>query len=196
MLIDIMIAVPMLIFILLGLRDGVVRKLVAIAVLIIALYLGQLFMYDVGQFLSDHNWIHSENPSVYGFLFIYLGMAVTQGLLYKIVTGGYKIGGFVDRIAGMIFGCIEGAVFLSSLLFIFAMAGFPSRETKRDARLYPPIVNIAPQILDFVSSINSDSNENVKGPDTTNVIERKKKIKKMNNSVPLKGKRRKMALIA
>ena len=154
----------MIIFILLGLRDGVVRKLVAIVSLIAGLFLGQLYMHDFGQFLSDNGWIHSDDSSMYAFLFIFLGIAVLQGLLYSILAKGYKIGGLADRVGGLILGFIEGALFLSCLLLILSVTGFPSREIKRDARLYEPIVNIAPQILDLTSSIESEPNEKHKEP--------------------------------
>jgi len=157
MLFDIIIIGPMLVFTLLGLRDGIVRKLVAILFLIVGLILGQLYMRDVGQFLSDNGWIHSDDSSMYGYLFIFLGVAILQGVVYTILTKGYKIGGFADRVGGLILGFIEGALFLSCLLFIFVQTGFPSYEMKRDARLYKPIVNIAPQILDLVSLVESES---------------------------------------
>ena len=54
MLLDILIFIPVLMCILFGLRDGIVRKLVAIVVLIAGLILGQLYMRDVGEFLADH----------------------------------------------------------------------------------------------------------------------------------------------
>jgi uncharacterized membrane protein required for colicin V production len=183
MMLDILIGIPMLIFILLGLRDGVVRKLVAIVVLIAGLFLGQIYMHDLGQFLSENGWIHSTDASIYGFLIIFLGMAIIQGLLYKILTGGYKIGGLADRIGGIVLGCIEGALFISSLLFIFALTGFPSREAKRDARFYKPIVNIAPQILDLTSSLGNDSFEKLKEMGNSGAIDGKTKVKGIHGYV-------------
>jgi membrane protein required for colicin V production len=183
MVIDILIICPMIVFTLLGFRDGVVRKLVAIVFLIIGLFLGQLYMYDFGQFLSDNGWIHSDNSSMYGFLYIFLAAAILQGLLYKILTGGYKIGGFADRVGGIILGFIEGALFLSCLLFIFALTGFPSREIKRDARLYKPIVNIAPQILDLTSSLGPDSFEKLKEIGNIHAIERNEKVPSIHQSI-------------
>jgi uncharacterized membrane protein required for colicin V production len=182
MLLDILIGVPMIAFVMLGLRDGVVRKLVAIIVLIGALYLGQIYMHDFGKLLSDNGWLHSEDASMYAYLYIFLGMAIIQGLMYKILTGGYKIGGLADRVGGMVLGFVEGALFLSSLLYIFAMTGFPSRETKRDTRLYTPIVNIAPQILDFTSSIGSDSFDKIKEIGTSKAVELEDKVRDINKS--------------
>ena len=71
MLLDILIFGPMLIFTLVGFRDGVIRKLVAIAMFIVGLFVGQLFMHDLGQILTDKGWIESTNSSMYGYLIIF-----------------------------------------------------------------------------------------------------------------------------
>jgi len=162
MILDILIGVPMIIFTVLGLRDGIVRKLVALVVLIIGLILGQIYMRPVGSYLADHTNIDPSNATMYGFLTIYMSLAILQGILYRVLTGGYKLGGVADRIGGIVVGFIEGAVFLSSLLFIFAMSGFPSRDVARDSRFYKPIVNIAPEILDFTSTTGPETLENLK----------------------------------
>ena len=93
MLLDILIGVPILIFILLGLRDGVVRKFVAIIVLIAGLILGQNYMHAVGKFLIGQEGASSSDAPMYGFLIIFLGLFIVQALLYKIITRSYKIGG-------------------------------------------------------------------------------------------------------
>jgi uncharacterized membrane protein required for colicin V production len=102
-------------------------------------------------------------------------------LLYKIIAKSYKIGGFMDRIGGLVLGFVEGALFLSCLFFIFAQTGFPSRDIKRDSMFYKPIVNIAPQILDITSLIESES---------------KDKLKEIGNTHITKGGRRKSGLDA
>jgi len=181
MLLDILIFVPMLVFTLVGFRDGVIRKLVAIVMFIVGLFVGQLFMHDLGQILTDKGWIESTNSSMYGYLIIFFAIAILQGVLYKIIAKSYKIGGFMDRIGGLILGFAEGALFLSCLFFIFAQTGFPSHDIKRDSMFYKPIVNIAPQILDLTSLVESESNE---------------KIKEIENTHILKGERRKSGVDA
>jgi len=152
MLLDILIFIPILMCILFGLRDGIVRKIVAIVVLIAGLILGQLYMHDVGQYLVEHGGASQGNAPIYGFLSIFLGLLLVQGFFYRIVTKNYKIGGIADRIGGIVLGFIEGVIFVSSLLFIFAMSGFPGGSTKRDSEFYKSVVNIAPRILDLTST--------------------------------------------
>ncbi len=151
MLLDILIVVPLILFIALGLRDGVVRKLVAIASLIAGLFVGHMFMQPVGNFLSGRRIVNYSDAPMYGYLFIFLGIFIIQSLLYKIITSSYKIGGVADRIGGTVLGILEGFIFVSSMLFILALSGFPDRDTSRDTRMYKVVVNIAPQILDVAT---------------------------------------------
>ncbi len=156
MLVDILIFIPTLMCVLFGVRDGIVRKIVAIVVLIAGLILAQLYMHDVGKYFIEHAGASQENAPIYGFLCIFLGLFLVQGFLYRILTKNYKIGGIADRIGGIVLGFIEGVLFVSSLLFIFAMSGFPDTQNKRDSQFYKSVVNIAPQILDLTSTVGPD----------------------------------------
>jgi uncharacterized membrane protein required for colicin V production len=162
MILDILIIIPLILYIALGLRDGVVRKLVAIAVLIVGLFLGQILMQPLGQFLAARRIVNPFYAPMYGFLFIFLGLFIVQSFLYRLIAKNYKIGGVADRIGGTVLGFIEGTIFVSSMLVILALSGFPDRETSRDTRFYKAVVNIAPQILDITSIFSTDQSAKTK----------------------------------
>jgi uncharacterized membrane protein required for colicin V production len=162
MLLDLLIAPPMLFFTLFGLRDGFVRKLVAILLMCVGLLVGQLFMNDLAQLFVENELVQAADAPLYAYLSIFLLVAVLQWLLYKFLARNYRIGGFLDRVGGIVFGFMEGAVFLSCLFYIFARTGFPSYDLRRDSMFYKPIVNIAPQILDLTSFIETESADKIK----------------------------------
>jgi len=174
MLLDILIGGPILFFILLGVRDGSVRKLVAIIVLIAGLILGHIFMRDVGDLLTGRGGISHEDAPMDGFLVIFFGLFIIQSLLYKILTGSYKIGGIPDRVGGIVLGFIEGTLLVSSLLYIFAMSDFPDYQTKRYSMFYKSVVNIAPQILDMTSTVGPDVLDKLKEAGTPSSIDKAK----------------------
>ena len=177
MLLDILIFVPILMCILFGLRDGIVRKLVANIVLIAGLILGQLYMHDVGSYLVEHGGSSQENAPIYGFLTIFLGSLLLQSLVYRIVAKNYKIGGFADRLGGIVLGFIEGVLFVSSLLFIFALTDFPDATNKHDSQFYKSVVNIAPQILDLTSASGPEMFDKIKDIGSPESLD-KNKVKK------------------
>jgi uncharacterized membrane protein required for colicin V production len=159
MLLDILIFIPLLLCILFGIRDGIVRKLVAIIVMVGALIAGQFFRHDVGTYLTDAGVAKPENASLFGFLLIFFGLLIVQGLFYKIVAKNYKIGGIADRIGGLGLGLLEGILFASCMLLVLATFEFPDSTMKRDSSFYATVVNIAPQILDMTTSLESGSLE-------------------------------------
>jgi uncharacterized membrane protein required for colicin V production len=190
---DILIGIPILIFILLGIRDGIVRKLVASAILIAGLILGQIYMLPVGKYLVEYIEMSPANAQQYGFISIFMGFAIVQSLVYKLAAGGYKIGGAADKLGGMVVGFIEGAIFISSLLYIFALSGFPSRESARESRFYRPIVNIAPLVLDFASIEGTEAMDKIKKFDLSSpskkVKQEKQKVNEMDTAVVNETKR-------
>ena len=154
---DLLIGVPILISTLLGLRDGLVRKLVSLIMMLLALIIGQFFMHKVGTMLVERGLATPETASSRGFYSIFFSIGIIQALLYRLLTGNYKIGGLFDRIGGSIVGFCVGVLFMSTMLMMFALNGFPDREMKRESQFYDPIVNITPEILDEVASMGTDT---------------------------------------
>ncbi len=162
MLLDLILLCPLILYSLFGLRDGLVKKLVGIAAIVLALFLAQGYMHDAGEFMVENIGTAKSDAASMGFFGIFLGVTLMVSLIYRIVSSNYKIGGIADRILGAVLGFVQGALIASSLLLFLALQGSPSRETIRDSRLYKPLVNLAPQILDLGSEI---------GPETAKHIE-------------------------
>ncbi len=161
MIMDILILLPWVAFGALGFRDATVRKLVAIAVTISALFVGQWLMHDVGELFIAHLHVQPANAPMTAFLYIFLFMFILQAILYRFLTGNYKIGGIIDRIFGVVFGLVEGAVVISVLIFVLTMQGPPSKLMVWDSRLYHPTASIAPRIMDFFSNLVPNAQESL-----------------------------------
>ena len=157
MLLDLILLCPLILYSLFGLRDGIVKKLVGIGAIIAALFLAQGYMRDAGDFMSHNMGVAVSNAPSMGFLGIFLGMTLLTSLIYRIASGNYKIGGIADRILGSVLGFVQGALLASSLLLFMALQGSPSRELARDSRLYKPLVNLAPQILDLGAELGPEA---------------------------------------
>ncbi|MFZ1978456.1 MAG: CvpA family protein [Bacteroidota bacterium] len=162
MTLDIMIGVPIILAMLSGLRDGLVRKTVALILMVLTLFVGQLYMHDVGNFLIRNSIASPESAARRGFYCIFFGVGIVQSILYRFITGNFKIGGFIDRIGGTLVGFVQGVVFTSIMLMMMSLTGFPDRSMIRDSQFYKPIVNIAPELLDAISSVQSEEIDRIK----------------------------------
>jgi hypothetical protein len=52
---------------------------------------------------------------------------------------------------------------MSVIFMMLALSGFPSRQYRNDSRLYKPVVNIAPQLLDFTLETVPEATQELKG---------------------------------
>ena len=161
MLLDLFLMSPPILFTLLGIRDGLVRKLVSIGAIVLALFLAQAYMRDVGEFMSENMGTSPSNAPSMGFLFVFLFVTLVVSIIYRITSDNYKIGGIADKVLGAVLGFVQGALLASCFLLIMAFQGIPSRETARESRLYKPLVNIAPQILDLGAEVGPGAVKNL-----------------------------------
>jgi uncharacterized membrane protein required for colicin V production len=160
---DLLLISPLVLFTLLGLRDGLVRKLVSIGAIILALFLAQAYMHDAGEFMKENIGTAPGSAPTMGFLVIFAFVTLIVSVIYRVTSDNYKIGGIPDKTLGAVLGFVQGALIASSLLLMMAFQGMPSRDAVRDSRLYKPLVNIAPQILDLGAEYGSGAVKNIEG---------------------------------
>jgi uncharacterized membrane protein required for colicin V production len=159
MVIDLVILIFWVAFGALGFRDASARKLVAIAMAIIGMFLGQWLMHDLGTVFQNQLNVQPSNAPMLAFLAIFFVVLFLQSILYRFLTGNYKFGGIVDRIFGVAIGLVEGAIVISIVIFILTLNGPPSRKTIWDSRLYHPAASIAPRIMDLFSTAVTSAND-------------------------------------
>lgn len=161
---DLLIVTPIIIFTLLGFRDGIVRKIVGVIMTILALIAAKLFMADTGRIFVEDFGADPVDAPTYGFLFVFFIILLMQSLLYRLLARGYRIGGITDRILGSVIGFVQGVLIVSSFLVPLTLQDFPSQRTRNDSRLYKPVVNIAPRILDAAEAMASERIEELTKP--------------------------------
>jgi uncharacterized membrane protein required for colicin V production len=166
MLMDLLIAFPVIGFTLLGMRDGLVRKLVATLTVIAGLILGHFYMREVGDLLVQYAKVNPRNSAMLGYYAVVFFLFFVQIIIYRFGTENYKMGGVMDKIGGTAAGLIEGIVFTSVFLYISLMSGPYSRDMIRDSQFYETVVNVAPEILDFTTNIGPEAFDSFKGMTT------------------------------
>jgi membrane protein required for colicin V production len=161
LVLDLFLVLPLILFSLLGFRDGIVKKLVAIGAIILGLFLAQGFMHDLTEFLASLGGSPQEGSPGLSFSIIFFAVTLGVSVIYRLVSSNYKIGGVADRVLGAVLGLIQGALFASCILLIMAFSGSPSRKMAADSRLYKPLVNLAPQVLDLGAEVGPGAVKNI-----------------------------------
>jgi len=139
-----------------GFVKGFVEELAGLVALILGVWVAIHFSDSVAQFLVDQFSWKFRNISLVAFLITFLLVVVLVNIVGSYINKLVKAVslGFLNRLAGLAFGVIKGALILSILLIIFNKVDkdvhIISRETKANSRLFEPVRNFAPSIFPFL----------------------------------------------
>ena len=148
---DIVLGIPLLWFLYKGFRNGLIIELASLAALILGIYAALHFSFYVQAYLEESFEIAEKYLYIISFAITFLIVAIIVYLAGKIIHKVISIValGFLNRLAGGIFGLLKAALVLSVILYFFN--GFNSSLIKSDVKdssiLYEPIKSIVPMII-------------------------------------------------
>jgi membrane protein required for colicin V production len=135
-----------------GFRKGFLRKLLGIAGIILGFILAVRFYDPVSSFI--HGFISGDILviQVISFLFV---IGIVYGLsvwVAKFIAGMNSGTSLVDKIAGTLFGFLQGLILVSVLLVNLSYVNLPGSEARNDSLLYSRVYKVAPAIFDKIIS--------------------------------------------
>jgi len=162
MVLDLLIIFIVLTLTALGLKDGMMKKGVALIVTLIAIVVAHLTMDDMATAYVDEFDIDRSTAVFYGYFTVFFGLILLQSLIFRLTAHDYRIGGIADRVVGSFLGFVQGLFIVSVVFMMLVPQDIPSRRYRIDSRLYGTIVNIAPQFLDFTLTTVPQTGEEIK----------------------------------
>lgn len=173
-LIDIIFLVPLMLFAWSGYKKGLIIEAATLIALILGLYFA-IYFSDVAANLLNKNF-NIEQKYVGAISFIVTFVAVVFGVivigktLEKVIN--VLLLGFLNKMAGSVFGIFKGALFISILIFAFSYFGLEnsvfSIETRQKSLLYEPIKSVAPALASWIDFEKLD----IKIPDKEDLIDK------------------------
>lgn len=143
--IDIIIAAMLLIGLISGLRDGLVKQIAGLAGLIGGLLLGRAFYMPVGELLIDTFGMSVQVAQVTAFILILIIIPLLFSLVGWLVSKLLSIIclGWVNRLLGGAVGVLKfsllAGIIITGIEFFDKQDTFISEQKKMDSALYYPI---------------------------------------------------------
>ena len=135
-----------------GFRKGFLRKLLGIVGIIIGFILAVRFYIPVSSFIHG---IISGNELIIQVISFLLIIGIVYGLsvwVSKFMSGMNSGTSLIDKIAGTIFGFLQGLILASVLLVNLSYVNLPGSETRNNSLLYSRVYKVAPAIFDKIIS--------------------------------------------
>ncbi len=158
--VDIILIIPIIWFAYQGFKRGFVIELASLAALVLGIYAALYFSGYAADFLVNNMDMSQKYVPVVSFIitFIFIVFLVyTVGKILEKVIDMVALG-FINKLAGGVFGLLKGAVLLSILLMIINHFNddLISSKKKDGSILYTPVEGIAPLLWDSIKNWEMD----------------------------------------
>ena len=157
--IDIIILACFLPAVVIGLKDGFIRQLVALSALILGLYLSVRFSAPVGRWITERWHLEPFLIKVISFSAIFIAVALVLSLLGKLLEKVLKITmlGWLNRILGLVFAIITTALVVGTIIDVVnsanGMLEFIPEEKIAESRLYRPLLHLVETAFPYLKSL-------------------------------------------
>ena len=162
--IDLVLGILLLLAAFRGFSNGFVAELASLLALILGIWGAIHFSHLMAGFIVDTFDYQPKHLGLIAFLITFLIIVVIIYLIGKAVeTLLYAIAlGFLNKLAGILFGIIKSAIILSVLLLIFDEfdedAHILPQDQKAESHMYEPIKDLVPTILPFLNIWDIEEN--------------------------------------
>lgn len=154
--IDIVLGIFLILAAIGGYRKGFVAEVASLAALILGIWGAIKFSYVTTEFLIENFNLKTDYLNLISFAVTFVVIVI----LVHIVSGAVQkmvetvMLGFVNKLAGLVFGVLKSALILSILLVLFDKIDddvhILPESTKDSSRMYEPIRSFAPSIFPFI----------------------------------------------
>ena len=151
--VDILILVGLLLYALLGFRDGFFKKLFGILGILCGLIVATKFMSGLGENIMHWMDLSADVSNVLAFALLFMFSVVAVNLLFRWFGRSSKETLSIrSRFAGAVMGLAQGFVGVSLILLMFNIFEMPSEDEKGKALFYEPMTQIAPIVFDYTTA--------------------------------------------
>lgn len=176
--IDIILGLLLVISAFSGFRNGLVSEMASLAALILGIWGAIEFSYITTEFLTETFQLETQYLNIISFIITFIVIVILVHLVGNAVGKLIEAAmlGFLNKLAGLVFGVLRSALVLSIVLLVFDKIDddveILSQEAKTESRLYEPIRGFAPSLFPFIDIWDNSDGTNNKDED---VFERVKK---------------------
>lgn len=160
--IDIILGILLILGAINGFRKGLVVELASLAALILGIWGAIEFSYITTDFLIENFDFQTKYLNIISFAITFIVIVILVHVIASVINKVVEAAmlGFINRLAGLVFGLLKSALILSIVLVVFDKidedVNLLSDSKKNDSRLYEPIRSFAPSIFPFIDFWNFD----------------------------------------
>ena len=134
----------------LGFKDGLIRKLIGLAGILIGIFLAVKFSDSFGKIITPFFNNEGYLAGIIGGFIIFIATIIIASIIKRLVHPHDKVNKLVNQISGGIIGSIQILFFLSVIFLLLGVFNFPNEKTASKSWFYKPVYSIVPGTIGFL----------------------------------------------
>ena len=157
--IDIVILACFLPAIFIGLKNGLIRQVVGLAVVVLGIWLAVRFSDVISAWLSTRFTMEPFWTKAISFVVIFVAVALVLNLVGKLLEKVLDIAmlGWLNRLLGMVVALATGALIIGTLVYLTDSAnnllGFIPKEQIEQSRFYKPLLELVQTVFPYLKQL-------------------------------------------
>ncbi len=154
--IDIILGIILVLSAINGFRKGLIAEVASLAALVLGIWGAIKFSYVTSEFLVENFNLQTEYLNIISFVVTFVVIVILVHVVGNVINKLVEtvMLGFVNKLAGLVFGILRSALILSIILVVFHKIDedvhLLSEDIKESSRMYEPIRSFAPSIFPFI----------------------------------------------
>ncbi|MEN8117556.1 MAG: CvpA family protein [Bacteroidota bacterium] len=154
--IDIILGILLILAAISGFKKGLIVELASLAALILGIWGAIEFSDITSEFLIENFDLQTEYLNIISFVVTFVVIVILVHVVGNVVNKLVEtvMLGFINKLAGLVFGVLKSALILSIILVVFDKINedveIISKKAKENSRMYEPIRSFAPSIFPFI----------------------------------------------
>lgn len=168
--IDLVLAILLLIAAVQGFRKGFIIEFASLAALILGIWGGIQFSDFSARLITKYTGYQSDYLMIIAFFVTFIIIVILIHIMGKMLDSIVKAAmlGFLNRLAGLIFGVLKIALILSILILLFDEIDenvhiLPAQQ-KQESQIYTPMKQVVPTLLPFIKLWKIKEEDKKAGP--------------------------------
>ncbi|MBO4764754.1 MAG: CvpA family protein [Bacteroidales bacterium] len=142
-----------------GARNGFIKQVISLIIIIVGIKLSISFSAPVSEWLSSRIELQPVWVSVISFAAVFIVVALVFGLVEKLLDAVIKFTmlGWLNRLLGIVFSVLKVVVLLSLLAYFINSANelldFISEDKIAESNFFKPLLDLADKIFPALKSL-------------------------------------------
>ncbi|MBO7487405.1 MAG: CvpA family protein [Bacteroidales bacterium] len=142
-----------------GARNGFIKQLISLVIIVLGIKLAISLSPHVAEWLQSRVELQATWISVISFAAVFVAVALVGALVEKLLSAVIDVTmlGWINRLLGIVFSLLKVAVVLSLLIYFVNSAnellGFLSEEDIADSKFFKPLLDLSDKIFPALKSL-------------------------------------------